>query len=68
MTKDPNFNDIWSVKPLEYAPSYHRKDENHAADNSWHQVPQYAIWTTERYNQRHRHDQPVYHTEVKHIF
>lgn len=28
-------------------------------DESWKQYPQYAIWTTERYNRKH--DQPVYH-------
>lgn len=63
VTKDPSFNDIWSVKPLEY-PNYHRNDDKNAVDNNnnnWKQIPQYAIWTTERYNQRHRQDQPVYH-------
>jgi hypothetical protein len=63
--KDPNFNDIWSVIPLEYPSSgsnVHKKDDNNRLDaggNNWKQFPQYAIWTTERYNTRH--DQPVYH-------
>lgn len=60
----------WSVKPLDHPSAtgglgynYNRQpnrnsqeDRNqYASDESWRQVPQYAIWTTERYN-----DQPVY--------
>lgn len=59
-TKNPNDNELWSVKPLEY-PNNPSKDDRNPIDNSWNQVPQYAIWTTERYNHRNRHDQPVYH-------
>jgi hypothetical protein len=59
-TKNPYDNELWSVKPLEY-PNHPGKDDKNAGDNSWNQVPQYAIWTTERYNLRNRHDQPVYH-------
>lgn len=59
-TKNPYDNELWSVKPLEY-PNNPSKDDRINVDNSWNQVPQYAIWTTERYNQRNRHDQPVYH-------
>lgn len=61
--KDPNFNDIWSVKPLESGGSnFHKvedKERFDGDDNNWKHFPQYAIWTTERYNRRH--DQPVYH-------
>jgi hypothetical protein len=58
--KNTNDNELWSVKPLEY-PNNPGKDDKNAVDNNWNQVPQYAIWTTERYNHRNRHDQPVYH-------
>lgn len=67
-TKDPNLNDIWSVIPLENpsptrGPIFHKSDDERnrygGADEAWKQIPQYAIWTTERYNRRH--DQPVYH-------
>lgn len=70
--KDPNFNDIWSVKPLENPsppgiPTHHSPydDRNRYGgdENSWKQFPQYAIWTTERYNRKH--DQPVYHHRGK---
>lgn len=58
--KDPNFNDIWSVKPLDYpgGSNFQKKDEADRFDSgdNW---KQYAIWTTERYNRRH--EQPVYH-------
>lgn len=69
VVKDPNFNDIWSVKPLEYPSDYpsgganfHKKEENNkfdVGDKNWKQLPQYAIWTTERYN--HRNEQPIFH-------
>lgn len=70
--KDPNFNDIWSVKPLENpsppnVPSYRNPYEEGSlyggGDINWKQYPQYAIWTTERYNRKH--DQPVYHHHGK---
>lgn len=61
--------DMWSVKPLDHPSAtgginYNQnnrndnKDRNRydASDESWRQVPQYAIWTTERYNKR----EPVY--------
>jgi hypothetical protein len=58
--KDPNFNDIWSVKPLDYpvGSNFHKKDDSNRFDSgdNW---KQYAIWTTERYNRRQ--EQPVYH-------
>lgn len=65
--KDPNFNDIWSVKPLEYPlpsqrPIYHQTDDERnrfgGGGEGWKQFPQFAIWTTERNNQRP--DQPVH--------
>lgn len=75
-TKDPNFNDIWSVKPLDNpspprenpsasrGPIFHKTDDERGryggGDDSWRQYPQYAIWTTERYN-RKQHNPPVYH-------
>lgn len=62
--KDPNLNDIWRVKPLEYptggGSGYNRNDNGFGAgNNNWKEFPQYAIWTTERYNRRQ--EQPVYH-------
>jgi len=74
--KDPNFNDIWSVRPLDgpaatpSGPNFHRNNDDRnfyggggapgGGDNSWNkQYPQFAIWTTERYNRRP--DQPVFH-------
>lgn len=55
-------NDMWSVKPLDNpsvpgGSSYNQNNRNtnndrnryDASDESWNQVPQYAIWTTERY-------------------
>lgn len=84
-SKDPNFNDIWSVRPLDHpgssvggpspGPIYHNNNDDRdrerdrdrnrygggSGDDSWKQFPQYAIWTTERYNRKQQHDQPVYH-------
>lgn len=66
--------DFWSVKPLDNptpplgVPIYqqpatnddrNRYGGNGGSDDRWKQFPQYAIWTTERYNRKH--DQPVYH-------
>lgn len=61
-------NDMWSVKPLDHPSAtgginynYNNKQNNnddrnrYASDENWRQVPQFAIWTTERYN-----EQPVY--------
>lgn len=31
------------------------------SEESWKQIPQYAIWTTERYNNRRFHQEPVFH-------
>lgn len=59
--RDPNFNDLWSVKPLDdpaatkpvpverYPPPDRRLDDDY---------PQYIIWTTERNHQRRPIDQP----------
>lgn len=59
LVRDPNFNDLWSVKPLEdpaaqrpaperYPPPNRRVDDDY---------PQYVIWTTERNNHRRPIDQ-----------
>lgn len=67
--RNPNFNDVWSVKPLEnpapppqpnYHNSYDVRNRYGGGNNGWQPSPQYEIWTTERYNNR-KHDQPVYH-------
>jgi hypothetical protein len=73
--KDPINNDIWSVIPLENPPSppshshrgpiFHNTHDDRnfhggRVDDQWRQYPQYAIWTTERYNRRFD-DRPVYH-------
>jgi hypothetical protein len=64
VVKNPNYNEIWKVKPLESGystggSSYNKKEDGNRynpGENDWKQLPQYAIWTTERYNH-----QPVYH-------
>lgn len=67
-SKDHRINDIWSVKPLENpsptgSPIFHNiydgANRHGGSDENWGLFPQYAIWTTERYNRKH--DQPVYH-------
>jgi hypothetical protein len=67
-SKDPNMNDIWSVKPLDNPTpgrSFNPYDDRNRygvgqGDQDSNQYPQFAIWTTERYNNRHN-NQPVYH-------
>ncbi|CAG9797963.1 unnamed protein product [Chironomus riparius] len=68
-------NEILSVIPLENpsqplpprGPIFHRQDDRNQfnggghSDESWKQIPQYAIWTTERYNNRRFHQEPVFH-------
>lgn len=79
--KSPNFNDVWSVKPLHdpaqpIEPNYHHfydvRNRYGGGDNGWQPPPQsrpqYEIWTTERYNNRKQHDQPVYHHRGKQNF
>ncbi|CAO1323113.1 unnamed protein product [Diamesa serratosioi] len=63
-SKESDFNDIWSVRPLSPGPIFHPTDDEHkryggVLDDNWSKVPQFGIWTTERYNRRF--DQPVYH-------
>lgn len=71
-SKDPNLNDIWSVKPLDNPTPGHTAfhhsnnpydDRNRygVADQNGNAYPQFAIWTTERYNRKHNQHQPVYH-------
>jgi hypothetical protein len=70
---DPNHNEILSVIPLEDpakpkplpGPIFHNQQDDRnryggSGDDSW-QYPQYAIWTTERYNRRFHQLPPVFH-------
>lgn len=73
--KGSSDNEILSVVPLENpsqslpprGPIFHNtQDDRHRygsgnSDESWKQVPQYAIWTTERYNNRRYHPEPIFH-------
>lgn len=74
--KDSSYNEILSVIPLENpaasqqpparGPIFHNTHDDGnrygggSSDDSW-KIPQYAIWTTERYNRRFDHHPPVFH-------
>ena len=63
---DSNFNDVWSVRPLDnpalpLGPNYPNPyDFNNRYGGVGEPSPQYEIWTTERYHNR-KQNQPVYH-------
>lgn len=67
-SKESDFNDIWSVRPLSPGPIFHPTDDEHkrygGVDDNWSKVPQFGIWTTERYNRRFDQS-PVYHHRGK---
>lgn len=78
--RNPGFNDVWSVKPLDNpnapnGPNFHTSfdigNRYGGGNDGWQGQPQYEIWTTERYNHR-KYDQPqpppVYHRGKEMIF